>query len=65
MAVDIDDIRIGDKIQVRGQFNTGPIVIGEVVGKEWDESRGCMLIDYEYNGEGFWAYIDQVIKIVN
>lgn len=64
MAVNREDLKTGTKIKVRGSFGNGPIVCGVVEDVEWDEDRQAYVVNYQYDGEGLWAYIDQVVEII-
>jgi len=64
--VTLDKMREGSKVMVRGGFGTEPARLATVTGLDADIKNGRPGIDYEVvnTGEGRWAYLDQVVKVV-
>jgi len=58
--MNIQKIRLGDKIEYRETFGSGGRVIGIVAGK--GSKRGQPLVDLS---NGTWAYCHQVDRILN
>jgi len=58
--VQLEDIREGSGVIVRGNFGSGPEERVTVEGVDSDIKNGMPGIDYE----GHWAYLSQVQRVV-
>ena len=68
MTYSIDDIQIGDTVEVRSGFGHGPFLTGIVDEVCEDVKNGIPGIDYKVEGSNgydgmHWAYIDQVVRV--
>lgn len=64
-TIPLSKIRIGSRVKVRGGFGTEPIRLVTVNNVEADIKNGRPGIDYtEADGTGRWAYMDQVLQVV-
>lgn len=62
--VKLKDLREGSVVYVRGSFGNGAPVRATVIDVCEDVKNGYPGIDYETaDGEGYWAYLDQVVRI--
>jgi len=65
MAVFLEDIREGSVVVVRGGFGSEPPQTVTVDEVHAEIKNGRAGIDYtESNGNGRWAYLDQVQKVI-
>lgn len=69
--VNLDNIKLGSKVQVRSGFGGGPIHTGIVTEVSDDIKNGTPGIGYDVVGldgqatdDSRWAYLDQVIRLV-
>jgi hypothetical protein len=63
--VQLEDIRVGSTVRVRGAFGSGPITLASVEGVDADIKNGRPGIDYkDLKNQGWWAYLDQVVEVV-
>lgn len=63
--VKLEDIKIGDKVMVRGNFGMDKPTIGVVTDAEEDIKNGRAGIVYNLeDGTGRWAYLEQVDKVI-
>ena len=58
--VKFEDLREGSVVIVRGNFGNGPEERVKVEGLDRDIKNGYPGIDYE----GSWAYLSQVVRVV-
>lgn len=61
----LNEIRRGSKVMVRGGFGNDPATLVTVSEVCEDVKNGRPGIDYiKANGDGRWAYLDQVKQVV-
>lgn len=60
----IDDLKEGQVVKVRTSFGGGQIVVGIVQNVHDDIKNGLPGIDYSVDGDECWAYLDQVVAVV-
>lgn len=66
MAVKLTEMRLGSKVMVRGGFGSEPAKEAIVNELDSDIKNGRPGIGYEEvsTGDGRWAYLDQVVKVL-
>lgn len=57
-------VRKGVKVKVKSDFGRGPIVVGVVDEVCRDVHKGRSGIEYSMGLDKRWAYMDQVVEIV-
>lgn len=57
-------VRKGVKVKIKSNFGAGPIVIGVVDEVCRDINNGRPGIDYSMGLDKRWAYMDQVVEVV-
>ena len=62
--VKLSDMRMGSKVQVRGNFGMDRAERGLVTSAEEDIKNGRPGISYTTLTSTKWAYLDQVTKVV-
>lgn len=61
----LEDISVGDVVEVMDAWGTGPLLVGTVVEIEEDIKNGEPGISYDlHDGHSKWAYLYQVKKVV-
>ncbi len=70
MAIKLSDVKEGSVVTVRQNFGRGPVVKGRVDEVESDIKNGYPGIGYtiiggEEDGEGYWAYLEDVVKVIS
>ena len=64
-TIPLSKIRAGSRVKVRGGFGSEPIRTVTVTSVEADIKNGRAGIDYtEADGTDRWAYMDQVLQVV-
>lgn len=63
-AITLNSLREGSIVKVATAFGSGRVVTAEVTEVEEDVKNGLPGICYTTNGEGGWAYLSQVKKVV-
>lgn len=65
MFIKLSQVRAGSVILVRGSWGSDPAVRATVDSVEEDIKNGRPGIDYTtVNGDGHWAYLDQISKVI-
>ena len=62
--VKLSDIRVGSKVVVKGGFGSETPLTVLVEGVDPDIKNGRAGIDYTDTQGGRWAYLDQVVRVV-
>ena len=60
----ISDLKADQVVKVRTSFGAGRVVVGIVQGVYHNIKNGCPGIDYSADGNDHWAYLDQVVEVV-
>ncbi|WP_277594455.1 hypothetical protein [Pseudomonas chlororaphis] len=58
-------VRKGVTVKVKSNFGAGPIVVGVVDEVSRDINNGRPGIDYSMGLDKRWAYMDQVVEVVD
>jgi len=53
------ELKVGDKVNYRGVFGTGPIQQATIEAFDINKGRTCVDLDNRH-----WAYLDQIVSIV-
>ena len=62
--VQLNEMRVGSRVTVRGSFGNEPAKLARVTEVEQDIKNGRPGIGYELvNGDLRWAYLDQVVSV--
>ena len=66
MHIKITQVRVGSKVIIRGAFGTGESIAGTVQAVESAIKNGHPGVSYVTDkGDSHWAYLDQIVRVVN
>ena len=64
MSIKITQVRPGSKVIVRAEFGLSGSVEATVISVEANIKNGRPGIDYNTKNGQFWAYLDQISRVV-